>query len=97
MDGKLTYLDIEKGKERGLSEQVIRHRFYGLGWSKERAISQPLQKRLGLWPKYRHLCEQIGISEATFCQRMKKYGWSPEKAATTPKYANGKGRKMVLD
>lgn len=87
----LTPQDLELGRKNGLTDKLIKYRFYTMGWSKERAIKQP---KTGLWTQYKDICQRHGISHPTFVQRMKKYGWTPEKAATTSKYLNGMGKPL---
>jgi hypothetical protein len=76
----LTPKDFETAKRNGISEERAKARFYKLGWSKQRAITQEIKKPQYDWHKYK---DKSTVSEQTFYQRIKK-GMSPEEAAFTP-------------
>jgi hypothetical protein len=82
----LTPKDFETAKKNGISEVRAKARFYKLGWSKQRAITQKVRKSpQQTWSKYKH---QSLVSEYGFYARIKK-GMSPEEAALTPPSPRG--------
>lgn len=76
--------DYKIAEANGIPEHRAKVRFYELGWSKHRAITQECKRPKGLWPKWKDKCAENGISQTTFFNRIKQYGVTPEKAATTP-------------
>ena len=81
----LTPKDIETAIRNGISEERVKARFYRLGWTTERAITEPVFKAKHMWAKYKDVSV---VSQNTFYQRIQK-GMSPEKAALTSKTPNG--------
>lgn len=78
----LTDDDYQTAKLNGISRERTHERFYTYGWSKQRAITEPLNSG-GLWGKYKAICEKSGISESTFYKRVER-GISADKASTMP-------------
>jgi hypothetical protein len=76
----LTPQDFETAKKNGISEERAKARFYKLGWTKQRTITQKTRKPQHDWFKYK---DKSLVSMQTFYQRIKK-GMSPEEAALTP-------------
>jgi hypothetical protein len=89
----LTDDDFATAARNGISRRRAYERFYNWGWERERAITQPLQKRGHLWVQYKAKCAEINLSRAGFIGRIDS-GMTPEQAATTPKK---KTRKDVQD
>jgi hypothetical protein len=71
--------DYQIAESNGISRHNAYQRFYSNGWSKERAITEPLRKDAN----YKRKCQEIGLSYHTFCKR-RKLGWSMERALTEP-------------
>lgn len=81
----LTDRDYEIANQNGIDKAHAYNRVYKYGWDIERAITQPVKRKVdALWPKYRDLAEQSGISYMCFYLRIKKMDMAPEEAATTP-------------
>ena len=81
----LTPEDFATAEKNGISEERAKARFYKMGWSKQRAITQKLKKPQHDWNKYHH---QSLVTAQTFYQRIKK-GMTPEEAALTPPLPKG--------
>lgn len=79
--------DYEKAKKKGIGEKTLYARVYTLGWSKERALNEPLQSRRDLQAiltdEVRAELSARGISLNTFRGRLKR-GWEVERAITAP-------------
>lgn len=71
--------DFEKAKANGISENALRVRYYN-GWTRERAINQPMQQK-GKYSELLKAAKENGISSATFASRLHR-GMTPEEAAT---------------
>lgn len=72
--------EIETAKKLGISEALAKQRFYRYGWPKNKAITQPIRKKVNhnLQP-YIDAAAVNGINKDTFYSRL-KYGWSKEEA-----------------
>jgi hypothetical protein len=81
----LTPDDIEIAKSNGISYPLVNKRFYQLGWTKEKAITQTVRKKVLVWESYKDVSL---VSEYSFYDRIKK-GMTPEQAALTPPVPNG--------
>jgi hypothetical protein len=86
----LTPSDFAKAERFGVPEARVKQRFYSLGWSKERAITQRYRPTKNIWGKYK---DKSVVSSATFYERVQR-GWTHEEAATTPLVSNGKKFKQ---
>lgn len=78
--------EYEQAQANGISAKCLEGRIRKMGWGKQRAITQPVQKRRPFqksshWAK---IAEQNGIEYHTFYHRVHAYGWTPERAATQP-------------
>lgn len=85
--------DFETAKKNGINYHNAYERFYKRGWSKERAITEPIRdKAFSLYAKYKDICV---VSRRAFENRIKR-GMEPEAAATTPRedytVRSGKGK-----
>lgn len=76
----ITPEEYEAAAARGISKKTLELRVREYGWSKERALTEPVQRRTD-WSKWYPIAERNGISRGTFHMRIHK-GWSPERAAT---------------
>lgn len=72
--------DIETAKKNGISEERAKARFYKLGWTKQRTITQGIVRPKYDWDKYKDVCV---VTQDTFYKRIQK-GMTPEEAALTP-------------
>lgn len=80
-------------RENGISCDTAYNRVYLYDWEVERAITEPVKKRVFM--DYPEGLEKNGISKTTYYARIKK-GWEPERAATEPyKESSRKALKMV--
>lgn len=84
----------QRAEAAGLSPGTVYSRIRQ-GWSTERALSEPLKRRIELNVRGERavlsdLLAKAGISPQAFYARVKR-GWSPLAAATTPKTAQGGG------
>jgi hypothetical protein len=77
--------DYETAEQNGIPRVLAFYRFYNRGWSKERAITQPLKERKYLWNQYKNISV---VTRTGFYYRVSQ-GMSPEKAATTPSQRKG--------
>jgi hypothetical protein len=80
----LTKEEIKRAKENGISYDNLYNRVYNLGWELEKAVTTPLQKGGGLWPKWKHIATEHDIKGTTFLNRIRFQGMTPEEAATKP-------------
>lgn len=95
--GKLARVEAEAN---GIGASTM-HARLRLGWSVDRAVTQPAGDDWGLREiKYwlgsepaRHVAERNGISYSTFLNRMKKLGWEVTRAATEPPRAGNYRRR----
>lgn len=75
--------DYKIAEKHGISRDVAYTRFYRYNWSKQRAITTPVEKRDKVRSKWRKVATRNGISARVFDDRVRA-GWSFERAATTP-------------
>ncbi|MDF9845125.1 MULTISPECIES: hypothetical protein [unclassified Paenibacillus] len=68
----------------GISAIVLEVRIRSLGWSKERALTEPPQTKRALKGEWMKVAEQNGICYSTFRYRVNRLGWDMERAATQP-------------
>lgn len=75
--------DYAIAEANGLTAKHVYDRVYVMGWTVERAISQPLRKKKSThdWEKWEHVAV---VSKQLYLARV-RYGWTHEKAAMTPK------------
>jgi hypothetical protein len=76
----LTDADFARAERNGIHAQCVKQRFYSLGWSKERSITQKYRPNRNLWEKYKNE-SLVGLE--TFKSRIRR-GWEPEDAAMIP-------------
>jgi hypothetical protein len=86
----LTPSDFEKAARYGVPEARVKQRFYSLGWSKERSITQKYRPVKNVWGQYK---DRAVVTPATFYNRLDR-GWTHEDAATIPLIPNGKKYKQ---
>lgn len=79
---ELTDEHYEQAAKLGLSKNLVYKRVE-YGWTIEKAITTPKQRRDPVRSKYRKLAKENGISENAFQQRLVR-GWSYQRAATEP-------------
>jgi hypothetical protein len=75
--------DFAAAIQNGVSRNRAHMRYYVAGWSKERAITEPIKKHQGLWKNYKTRCAEIGLSRAGFFKRLNR-GLTPEQAVSFP-------------
>lgn len=92
----ITPEEYEIAERNGINKNALEKRVRVYYWDKERAISEPLQKRsnYGEWPK---IAKQNGIPDSTFKSRIHDLGWSPEKAATYPHQSRSESIKRIIE
>jgi hypothetical protein len=81
--GYLTEEDFAIAAQNGVSRNRAHMRYYVDGWSKERALTEPVKKHVGLWKNYKAKCAEIGISRTGFFKRLGA-GLTPEQASSVP-------------
>lgn len=86
----LTPEDFEIAEKNGISRDRVIDRFYSDGWSKRRAITQPVRKISAERAKYREIAEQHGITNENFSNRVRR-GWTLDEASSIP---IGQGREL---
>lgn len=80
-------------ENNGISKTTLETRIRKLGWTKEKALNQEVQKKKDN-SKWYKVAEQNGISKQLFITRINKNKWDPEKAANEPvKYTGERNRK----
>lgn len=79
----LTPEDFEIAEANGINRQRAFDRFYKDGWSKKRAITQPMARKRPEFKQYKEICAANGINFTTFHARMNS-GWTAEEASTKP-------------
>lgn len=82
-DFYITPEEYDIAERNGISNKLLYYRIRRDGWSKERAMSQPVRKRSD-YSKWYLIAEKNGISRRTFLMRMYNCGWDCERAATEP-------------
>lgn len=92
MNNYLSPEDIAIAEKNGISYAAVQQRFYRYGWSKERAMTQPMGRRL--WNQYKDECLKLGISCNYFFKRIRN-GMTPEEAANRPKLSPGSKYKNL--
>lgn len=78
----LTPEDFIVAEQNGISRDRVLDRYYD-GWSKNRAITQPVRTISAERAKYREIAEQNGISNENFSNRIRR-GWTLDEASTIP-------------
>jgi len=78
----ITPEEYEVAAGSGISKKTLELRVREYGWSKERALPEPVQRRTD-WSEWYAVAERNGISHGTFRARIYR-GWTPERAATEP-------------
>lgn len=66
-------------RANGISSDTAYNRVYAYGWEIEKAITQPVKKRV--FVDYSKELEERGISKSIYYNRILR-GWDPERAAT---------------
>lgn len=90
----LTDEDFAEATANGISKQNAYNRYYILGWSRKRAVTQPLVRRTYDWEKWK---EKSLVKRASFNKRISE-GWAPEDAALVPPYHDRyKGSKITQE
>lgn len=74
----------ETAKANGISEINVYHRVYSLGWTVERAITEPVRKSEAFTSDWLAVALKNGISRDRFRNRVRYLGWGEERAAITP-------------
>lgn len=87
--------DFEIAEKNGIPRKNAYSRYYSLGWSKKRAITEPHRPRPKTHLKYKEQLEANGISTNIFYARL-SYGWSEEKAANEPIMTREERTKRML-
>lgn len=82
-DFYITPEEYKRAAENGIRKRTLEDRIRKYGWSKERALTQPIQRKVER-SKWRLIAKENRISEITFSSRVNKYKWDEEKAATEP-------------
>ena len=67
----------------GIDKANLDRRIRRLGWSKERALKEPIKKNTKR-DRWLRIALENSIKKSTFFGRINRLGWSEEKAATTP-------------
>jgi hypothetical protein len=74
----ITPEQYETAERNGINKKALENRYHFLGWSIERAITEPLKDYDSRW---RRIAEKNGIPGGTYYNRISR-GWSKERAAT---------------
>ncbi|WP_337033234.1 nucleoside permease [Paenibacillus illinoisensis] len=82
-DYELTEKDYQRALVNGIDRDRVRERVYNLGWDKERAVTEPINKKVDR-SHWLQIAAEHGVTRSAFNTRLQR-GWSEEKAATTPK------------
>ena len=82
-DFYITPTDYEKAAENNIKPKTLEARIRELGWNKEKALNQELQRKTDrkYWAK---IAASNGIGYCTFANRVNVHGWDMERAATQP-------------
>lgn len=84
-DFYITPEEYEIAKKNGIRPQLLEVRIRSLGWSKQRAMTEPPQKKRPRIPKVIiELAEKNGIKYNTLRWRVHTLGWDMHRAATQP-------------
>jgi len=77
--------DLEIAKQNGIKAKTVYSRVYSLGWSTERAITEPIRTPFKINGKtIGQLAKENGIAYHLLRNRIQSYGWDLEKALNTP-------------
>ncbi|ALA13237.1 hypothetical protein TSARBOMBA_205 [Bacillus phage TsarBomba] len=79
----LTPEDFDIAEQNGIARHIAHRRFYEQGYTRKRAVTQPVQKRPNPWAEWKEVALKNGICKGTFKSRIYK-GSTPEQAATEP-------------
>lgn len=83
MESYLTPEDFNIAESNGIHRLLAHNRFYHSGFSKERAITQPVKNQDTVWAEWKEVAESNGICWTTFNTRL-ECNYTPERAATEP-------------
>lgn len=89
-DHYITPDEYDIALSNGIKKETLEQRVRRLNWSKQKAITTPVQKDSRKHPSwvYDNL-EKYGISQPTFYKRVHDLGWSLEEASTTLPLSKG--------
>ncbi|MEY9975274.1 hypothetical protein [Lysinibacillus sp. RC79] len=82
-DYYITDDDYAIAKRNGISRECVNDRIRGRGWSKERALNTPVQKKNRFSREILEKAKSNDIQLQTFRERVRR-GWDIESAATVP-------------
>lgn len=100
-DFYITPEEFAQAEANGICKDTLIWRVRRQGWSKQRALTEPVQfqdrdKFSAIWDKWGKLAEENGVSRAVFRYRLRR-GWTKEKAATTPKIDQNEHMKRMCE
>lgn len=76
--------DFKTAEANGIKACTVRGRVYNLGWSVERAITEPVKCKQRYCDKIRSIAESNGIPRPLLYIRIAQYKMSPYEASTRP-------------
>ncbi|MCM3747432.1 hypothetical protein M3223_08700 [Paenibacillus pasadenensis] len=98
-DFYITPEEYAQAAANGISGQTLEVRIRQHGWSKQRALTEPVNRRHYKHPAYdqfKDQAEQNGIPPRVFGVRLGN-GWAPERAATYPYRPRSLGNERIVE
>ncbi|MFC7801294.1 hypothetical protein ACFTRE_15690 [Bacillus subtilis] len=100
-DFYITPEEFAQAEANGICKDTLIWRIRRKGWSKQRALTEPVQfqdrdKFRVEWSKWGKFAEENGVSRSVFYGKV-KMGWDSEKAATTPKIDQNEHMKRMCE
>lgn len=96
-DYYITPEEYARAASIGVDNQTLDRRVRLLGWSKQRAISEPIRDQVPRdhYSKWVQIAERNGIKYQSFMSRLRR-GWTPERAATHPLQSDDEIKQAAL-
>ena len=95
-DYYITDGEYELAASNGINSRTLDSRIRDLGWSKQKALTTPVQKRSKYPTEILNLIDESGLDMPTFHARIRR-GWDTVKAATTPKIDGSEKIQFAID
>ncbi|WP_338631509.1 hypothetical protein [Clostridium baratii] len=95
-DYYITPEEYKIAESNGISRRAVNYRIREAGWSKERAITEPLRRKND-YGDLVTIAINNGIQSKTFYMRVRSCGWDPYKAATVPTMSREESVKKSIE
>ena len=95
-DYYITDEDYQEAAKRGIAQQTLRRRIRDLGWSKQKALTTPVRKRMKFSQEVLKIAKRNGITQNVLSARINK-GWGIERASHEPVNSKSERIQKVID